>query len=122
MKSFKSSDDAFVEVSEKKEIKKMSFSMKANKRKVMAILSLPLAFLLSNCAESFDTPVTEKHTEKAYVASADGTVAVITHGDIPKHVKTISAGGSNDVHATFGHVYVNNSEKNSLSDLLNGQT
>jgi len=115
MKSFKSSDDVLVEPLEDKEIKKMFFSMKANKRKVMAILSLPLAFLLSHCAESFDPPVTEKHTEKAYVASADGSVAVITHGDIPKHVKTISAGGSNDVQATFGHVYINSSETNSVA-------
>ncbi len=92
----------------------MFYRMKLNKRKVMAILSLPLVFLLSHCAESFDQPVTEKYSEKAYVASADGSIAVITHGDTPKHVKTISAGGSNDVAAIFGHVYVNRSESNTV--------
>lgn len=88
-----------------------------SKRKMTALLALPLALLLTNCAEDFDQPVVEleQNKEKAYVASEDGTVAVITHGDHPKLVKTIKAGGSNDVTAAFGHVYVNNAGANSVS-------
>ncbi len=93
------------------------FNLKISmKRKVAALLALPLAFLLSNCAENFDLPLVEleQNKEKAYVASADGTVAVITHGHEPKHVTTINAGGSNDVAAAFGHVYLNNAGANNV--------
>jgi len=98
------------------------------KQKVAALLALSLAFLLANCAKEFDLPVTETHTEKAYVTSADGTLAVITHGHEPKHVATLNAGGSADVTAAFGHVYVNNSGANSVTiidankDVVKGTT
>ncbi len=93
----------------------MFFQTKTTKQWATVLLGLPLALLLTQCAEQYDSPVTETHNEKAYVASANGTIAVITHGDIPKRVKTIEADGSNDVAASFGHVYINRSESNSVA-------
>jgi len=95
-----------------------------------ALEILPVALLMIQCAESFDPPVSPQkpvHNQKAFIASGglpglnpgdppleSPTVAIITGDATPELIGTLSPGGSNDVAATFGHVYVNNSGTNSV--------
>ncbi len=102
----------------------MSFRKEKFKRMITVLAILPLALLMIQCAESFDPPVSPPvHTEKAFIASGGlpgdppveaPTVAIITDDATPELIGTLSPGGSNDVAATFGHVYVNNSGSDSV--------
>lgn len=84
--------------------------------KSIVICSLMAAVLIKvGCAGQSGPPQSEISTNKAYVTSADGTMAVITHGDTPELLRTVTVGGSGDINAGLGHAYVNNSAGNSVT-------
>ncbi|HIE65491.1 MAG: hypothetical protein ABGX83_06070 [Nitrospira sp.] len=106
----------------------MSSRKEKFKRMLTTLAMLPVALLMTQCAESFDPPVSPPaHNQKAFIASGglpglnpgdppleSPTVAIITGDGAPEVIGTLSPGGSNDVAATFGHVYVNNSGADSV--------